>query len=489
MNNNQPSLKKNIALSTFYEILAIVLPFITAPYVSRVLGPSGSGIYSYTNSFESYFAMFAALGTSAYGKREIARARNDMKRRSVLFWEIELMTVMTSLICIGAWFIFIFFVQNYRIYFLVLTMGLLSTMFDISWLFGGLEQFQYTVTKNTLFKLAGVILMFIFVRDSGDTLIYVFIITASQMLGNLSMWLYIPRFTTKVNFRELRFRKHFRETLVYFVPSIATSVYNVLDRTLIGLITKSEEENGFYHYANQIINMMKAVTFTSLNSVLGSRISYLFAEERFDEIRRRIRESINYILFMGIGFCFGLWGVSGRFVPLYFGPGYDRVITMLMLMAPLVVIIGVSNCLGSQYYTPSGKRAQSARYIIAGAVTNFCLNMLLIPKFWGYGAIAATVAAEVLITVLYMKKCDGYLTVKTLWEECWKKLTAGAVMLVMIKLTDRVFSNNFAALASEVILGVLTYCAVCTVLKDTFIPDILIGKIVGKRLKQRNGGK
>lgn len=484
MSNNQPSLKKNIALSTFYEILAIVLPFITAPYVSRVLGPSGSGIYSYTNSIESYFAMFAALGTSSYGKREIARARNDLYRRSELFWEIELMTVMTSAACIAVWFVFIFFVQNYKIYFLALTMGLLSTMFDISWMFGGLEQFQYTVTKNTLFKLAGVILMFLFVRDSGDTLVYVIIITASQMLGNLSMWLYIPRFTTKVDFKKLRFKRHFRETFVYFIPSVATSVYNVLDRTLIGLITQSEAENGYYHYANQIINMLKAVTFSSLNSVLGSRIAYLFAEERFDEIKRRIRESINYIMFMGVGFCFGLIGVAARFVPVYFGPGYERVITMLVLMAPLVVIIGVSNCLGSQYYTPSGKRAQSARYIIAGAVTNFCLNMLFIPRYWGYGAIIATVAAEVLITVLYMKNCDGYLTVRTLWEEGWKKLAAGIVMLAVLELLDPRIHNDLIAIAVEVLCGVLVYCAVCTVLRDTFIPDILFGKILSRKKRR-----
>ena len=71
--SGQPSLKKNIAISTIYQVLLIILPIITAPYVARVLGPDQSGIYDYTNSIQTYFAMFAALGTASYGAREVSR--------------------------------------------------------------------------------------------------------------------------------------------------------------------------------------------------------------------------------------------------------------------------------------------------------------------------------------------------------------------------------------------------------------------------------
>ena len=99
--NTQPSLKKNIAISTLYQVLIIILPLITAPYIARVLGPDQSGVYDYTNSIMTYFSMFAALGTASYGVREIARVREDVAMRSKLFWEIELMTVMTSAACIA----------------------------------------------------------------------------------------------------------------------------------------------------------------------------------------------------------------------------------------------------------------------------------------------------------------------------------------------------------------------------------------------------
>ena len=479
--STQPSLKKNIAISTLYQILLVILPMITAPYIARVLGPDQSGIYDFTNSIQTYFAMFAALGTASYGAREIARVRNDEKMRSVLFWEIELMTVMTSAACIAVWFVFIFFANQYKVIYLVLTMGLFSTMFDISWFFAGMEQFTYTVSKNAVCKLAGVILMFLFVKRPEDLLLYIIIITASTMLGNLSMWLYIPRFVTKVDFKKLRFRKHFHETLIYFIPSVATSVYTVLDRTLIGTITNNRAENGCYHYTMQIINIMKALTFSSLNMVLGSRIAYLFAEEKYDEIKERIRDSINYILFMGFGICFGLIGVSRRFVPLYLGPGYDRVITMLMLMSPIVIIIGVSNCLGSQYYTPSGNRRLSARFIIIGAIVNFTLNLILIPRFWGYGAIVASLIAETVITVLYFRHCNGYLTAETLFREGWKKLAAGILMLAVIMVMDRRIESNIIALVAEVAIGFTVYCAVIVILRDTFLSEIVMGKILHRK--------
>ena len=479
--DTQPSLKKNIAISTLYQILLIILPIVTAPYIARVLGPDQSGVYDYTTSIMTYFAMFAALGTASYGVREIARVRDDAAMRSKLFWEIELMTVMTSSACIVVWFIFIALTPQYKTIYLVLTMGLLSTMFDISWFFAGMEQFKYTVTKNAACKLIGVILMFLFVKKQEDLLLYVIIIISSTMIGNLSMWLYVPRFVEKVDFRTFTFRKHFHETLIYFVPTVATSVYTVLDRTLIGVITKNKAENGCYHYAMQIVNMMKALTFSSLNMVLGSRLSFLFAEKKYDEIKEKIADSTNYILFMGIGICFGMIGVAKRFVPVFLGAGYDRVVTMLILMSPIVIIIGISNCLGSQYFTPAGYRKLSARYIIIGAVVNLLLNLVLIPKFWGYGAIVASLIAEGAITVLYLKNCNGYLRVSTIIKDSWKKLIAGLIMLIVIKVLDGIISSDIVALFVEVAVGFTAYLAAVTLLRDSFMTDLVMGKILKRK--------
>ena len=468
-NSNEPSVRKNFVLSMAYQVLVVILPMITAPYVARVLGADKNGIYSFTASYQTYFSMFAALGTVSYGAREIARNRKNRAVRSKLFWEIELMTVLTSTLSILAFIAFIYTRDRYQIYYIPQIMAILAVMFDISWFFTGIEEFRYIVTKNAVFKLLGAVLIFALVHKPEDLLLYIIILSATTMLGNLSMWIHMPRFLDPVSFRTLRIKRHLKETLVYFVPSIATSVYTVLDKTLIGEITRNEAENGCYDKVVQLINIMKALTFTALNSVLGARISFLFAEKKYDEIRRRIETSINYILFMGLGIGFGLAGVAPRFIPWFLGPGYERAVMMLIMMSPIVVIIGVSNCLGSQYYTPSGKRAQSARFIIAGSIVNLILNLILIPRFWGYGAIAASIIAELTITVLYIAFAGESFHPAVLIRDGWKKLIAAGLMFGSIRLIDPFFRGNFPALVCEVCLGGAVYIIVQFILRDSFM--------------------
>ena len=438
-NSSEPSVRLNFILSMAYQVLVVILPMITAPYVARVLGADKNGIYSFTASYQTYFSMFAALGTVSYGSREIARNRKNRQLRSKLFWEIELMTVLTSTISIIAFAAFIYSRDRYQIFYIPQIMAIAAVMFDISWFFTGIEEFKYIVTKNALFKLLGAVLIFTLVHKPEDLLLYIVILSATTMLGNMSMWIHM------------------------------TSVYTVLDKTLIGEITRNEAENGCYDKVVQLINIMKALTFTALNSVLGARISFLFAEKKYDEIRRRIETSINYILFMGLAIGFGLAAVAPRFIPWFLGPGYDRAIMMLIMMSPIVVIIGVSNCLGSQYYTPSGKRAQSARFIIVGSIVNLILNLLLIPRFWGYGAIAASIIAELTITVLYITFAGESFHPVVLLRDGWKKLIAAALMFAAARLIDPFFKGNFIALMCEVCLGGAVYIAVLFILRDTFM--------------------
>ena len=270
----KPNVKKNYIYRLSYEILTLIIPFITTPYVSRVLGADGIGIYSYTYSIMSYFVLFGALGTATYGAREISQHRDDKKESSKLFWEIELMTVITSGICLIAWFLVIIFWFDYRYYFLALTPVLLGTMVDISWYFTGLEQIKYIVIRNTMVKFSGIILLFLLVKSKEDLIIYFIINSSVTLLGNMTMWMYLPKTLVRVNWKGLTLKKHFKEALVYFIPTIATSVYTVLDKTLIGAITGSTYQNGYYEQANKIINIIKAIVFSSVNTVLGTRIAY-----------------------------------------------------------------------------------------------------------------------------------------------------------------------------------------------------------------------
>ena len=468
----EQSIKKNIIFSTCYQILLLITPLVTTPYISRVLGPTGNGIYSYTNSYQLYFSMFAALGTLSYGQREIARNRDSKYERSKLFWEIEFLTIFTSGICIIIWLLFSLSQPHYNIYFLILTLNIFATMFDISWFYAGIEQFKFIVLRNSFFKILGVVLQLTLVNDANDVALYIFILCITNLLGSISMWMALVHLIEIVPFSKLNIYRHFKETVVYFIPTIATSIYTVLDKTLIGLITHDESQNGYYEQATKVVNLMKALTFASLNSVLGSRISYLFAEERYEEIKERINTSIDYILFMGIGMSFGLIAVAPRFVPIFFGKGYDTVIYLLYIFSPIVTIIGISNCLGSQYYTPAGLRKQSTKYIIFGALMNLCLNIILIPKFLSMGAATASLIAECVITFLYLKNGTDYFNPMDLLKKGWKKIIAALVMLSAINILNKVDLGNIYVLLLEIFSGAAVYIITLFVLRDSLLIKI-----------------
>ncbi len=470
----QPSLKKNYLYRVFYEVLILLTPFITTPYVSRVLGPDGVGIYSYTHSIVMYFMLFAALGTAGYGAREIARARDDKDKSSKLFWEIELMTIFTSGICLIVWILVIVFSTKYKLYYLALLPFILSTMFDISWYFTGFEKVSNIVIRNTAVRIAGIILLFALVKKKEDLILYCVINSVTALLGNLSMWLYLPGMLAKIDFRALEFKHHFHETLIYFIPTIATSIYTVLDKTLIGAITGSAFQNGYYEQATKIINIVKSVVFVAVNSVMGARISYLFAENKYDEIKRRISRSMDFIYLLAFGSMFGVVGVAARFVPVFFGKGYEPVVTLLYCMIPLVLIIGTSNCLGNQYYTPSGQRKRSAKVIVLGAVVNLFLNLLLIPRFEAYGATVASIIAELVITVIYVQMSAGYMTWKKLGEFSWKRIIAGIAMCGVVILLGNVLKTpNVVIIVAQIITGVLVYGLVLLLLRDSMLNELL----------------
>lgn len=462
-----PSIKKNIIISTLYQILSVITPLITAPYISRVIGPSGIGAYSYTSSIQLYFSLFAALGTAEYGMREIARVRMDVKKRSRIFFEIELVSVLTSVGMLILWLIFVGFQKQYHVMYLILTLNLFNTMLDISWFYDGLEQFQYTVTKNAVVKVVGVILILLFVKSAKDTDLYVLIMTGSTLLGTMTMWLALKKFVVPTKIQLKNLKKHFYETAIYFIPTIATSIYTSMDKTLIGLITHSNDENAYYEQATKIINLIKAVTFTAVNSVLGARISFLFAQEKYSEIKQRICTSINYIMFIGVGVCFGLIAISNTFVPVFFGNGWGKVALILQLFSPQVVIIGISNCLGSQYYTPAGLRKQSAMYIIIGAVVNLILNLCLIPYFASAGATVASIIAELTISILYLVNSNGYLKIKYVISILWKKLIAGGIMCLVMYDLSMINIAKIYSLFIQFIGGSLIYIFILWVLKDS----------------------
>lgn len=479
--SENPSIKKNIAFKLTYQILAVATPLITAPYASRVLGADGIGTYSYLSSLMTYFTMFAALGTVNYGTREIARLRDDKYEMSKTFWEIELMTVFTTLVSLVMWFLLVLLNRNNTINCLALVPLLIATAADISWLYTGLEKVQYSVIWNMICKILGVILLLSFIKSKDDLTLYILMMSIIQLFGNLSMWMYVRREIVKVNIKGVHIFRHLKQTLKYFITSIAISIYTVLDKTMIGVLTKDAFQNGYYEQATKIINIVKPFAFTAINDVMTPRMAYLFEKGNIIEVKNRIYKSINVELLLAFGCCFGIISVAPIFVPLFFGDGYEPTILILQIMAPILIPICLSTCTGSHYYVPSGNILKGTKLTMIGSAVNLLVNVPLILRFGALGATVASLLAESVIGVLYIYFTREYISVKSVLRVSFTKIIAGIVMFLGITFMYNSFGlNGFLGLIVEVTVGLLIYLIMLLMLRDASLKEfknILVERI------------
>lgn len=431
LSNSQPSIKRNYLYNLAYQILTFLTPVITTPYVSRVLGADGVGIYSYTSSVMAYLSMIATLGTATYGAREIARLRDDRALMSKAFWEIEILTLLSTMVCLLLWVVLVAYSHSYKYYFVALLPVLIATAFDISWFYLGLEKVGYTVARNSICRLVGIIALFTYVKCKEDLVLYMFLNSTIQMLGNLSMWTYIRREVNAIPINTLSFARHLYNTATYFVVNVAVSIYTVLDKVLLGYITGDHFQNGYYEQAHKVIGMAEALSYAALNGVMGARQSYLFAKKRNEEAKQWIKKTSDIILFICIALVFGIWSVSNNFVPVFFGDGYGPVVPLLCMMAPLIYVTSLTTCLGRQYYIPCGRINFTSKIIIKGAVINLFANLILIPIYGAEGAVIGTLIGEGYIAFSYCYHGREYLPFEFIIRASYKRCFAGILMLVV----------------------------------------------------------
>ena len=229
-------LKKNLRLQTIYQIIATSIPLLTSPYLSRVLGATGLGIYSYTLSVVNYFSLFAMLGMSSYGCRTIAMAK-DQNEEERLFIEIHSLQVLTSFIMTIMYYsTVLFFLHDNQKIAMLQSFWLLACSLDVSWYFFGKEEFQVTVTRNLVIKLITVISIFAFVRTKDDVGTYTFIMAFGSFLSQFVLFCLLKK---RVKFCIPEWRgvlSHIKPNLLLFAPILAMSVYHLMDKTMLGML-------------------------------------------------------------------------------------------------------------------------------------------------------------------------------------------------------------------------------------------------------------
>ncbi len=478
------SITKNYLYNLTYQILILILPLITTPYLSRVLGAEGTGIYSYTYTIVNYFVLFGSLGVALYGQREIAYAQAKKQKRKQIFIELVAFRFITIFVAFLIYYIWFMRTGEYSVYYRILLFELLAGAFDISWFFQGLEEFKKTVTRNILVRTISVFLIFIFVKKREDLTTYMYIYSLADFIGNLTLWMYLPKYFRGVKIKKINLAHQVKPIILLFIPQITSKLYNMLDTTMLGRLVADKSETGYYEQSQKVIRLLLTVV-TSLGTVMIPRMANMFANGEKKNIEYYMKRSFSFTFMLSFPMMFGIISISKAFTPIFFGPGYEKTALLMSIISPIVLLMGVANVLGNQYLIPTKRQKEYTIAVGVGVAVNFVLNYILISVWKSVGACIATVVSQLVVDYMQFRQLKGEIKFNRIIKLSYKYLFASIIMYIACSLTKLIVSTGMISIILQVTVGIIAYGFILIRLKDEYL-YMFLRKIYEKTTGQNN---
>lgn len=397
----QKSLTVNIIMNTLLSMSAFIFPLITFPYVSRVLLNVGTGKVSFANGIIAYFALFAQLGIPTYGIRAVAKVRDDKEKLTKVVQELLIINTIISVFVYIVFLIALFTVPQMRSdksLFLITSSTILFNVIGVEWMYKGLEQYTYITVRSIIFKFLALILMFIFVKQQSDYVLYGFITIFAASASNIFNMINLHKFISLKPVGNYNFSPHLKAVLIFFAMSCATTIYTNLDTVMIGFI-KGAGENGYYNAAIRIKSILVSIV-TSLGAVLLPRSSYYLENNLVDEFKKISSKAINFVFIVAVPMSVYFMLFAKESIHFLAGKAFEPSILPMQIIMPTLLFIGLTNIMGIQMLVPLGREKCVLYSEIAGAITDLVLNAILIPVMGASGAAIGTVAAEAVVLVV-----------------------------------------------------------------------------------------
>ena len=470
-------LRENLILNSLYQVLAIFVPLITAPYLGRILKADQIGTYTYVHSIVSYFSHFAMLGIMNYGSREIAKKRDDKNARSKVFCEIYAMQLITAGASVLVYVIYAFLSHTeYQLITKLMIIWTASNLLDVGWYCTGMEQFRTIVKRNIVIKTLNIVLILTLIRAYSDLNKYTIIMAGCQLLSQIIISFVVIKDVkiTLPKFSEVWPR--FKPNLLLFLPTIAATVYQVMDKIMIGAIS-SKIDLAYYEYADKIIQVPLLV-FGAMGTVMLSRMSNLRAKADNSE-GALLSQSMDLSMVLASICAFGLASVSVELVDVYYGVEFHSSGLIMLMLTPVIFLNGWANVLRMQYVIPRGLDSIYVKATLAGAVVNLIINFLFIPRYGSVGAAIGTIIAQLVVTFVFTVFSIKELPLKSYIKNNIPFILIGIVMFIIVKLIQMLHADSWVGLAIDILVGGSFYILASALVSKRY-PNHIVGLIFGK---------
>lgn len=449
-------IKRNIFYNTLYQLVNMIIPILTTPYLARVIGAEGVGISAYAKCIAGYFVLFSMQGLNNYGNRTIALA-NGKEEISRCFWEIYIVQLISSIISLIAFIGYIWGNREemYAKALVINSIYVISAIFDINWFYYGIGQFKLTSVRNIIVKIISAILIWGFVKSKKDILIYIGIVSFGFLTSNIILWKYLKNYIQFVRVSLKDCIKHIKPNFILFIPVLSISVYKLMDKIMLGNLS-DVTQIGYYENATNIITMPLAL-ITAMGTVMLPKISSLIRMGKDKEVQIYNRDSIQLMIGVSLPFAVGVSCIAENFIPWFLGEEFKDCIIVLRLLAITCPFVALGNVVRNQCIIPFKEDFIYIKATILGAGINFIINYTLIPDLGAVGAAIGTIGAEMCVTTYQCIKGKKYLDGIPIIRDNFIFLLASILMGGIIKLIDILTIDVFQLLMIQIIFAVSIY--------------------------------
>lgn len=461
----------NYIYNVLYQILTFITPIITAPILTRTLGASNIGIYDYTYSVVNWFILFGMLGVTLYGNKEIAKVSttNDKNQISKVFSQIFTMQIFTVLLSLIL-FLVIFGFTNFEYKEVYLFQGIMifANAFEISWLYVGLENFKRVTIRNFIIKIITVLGIVFLIKDANDLILYTILIGVTTLFGCLSLFWNIkdivhyekPSFSEMIN--------HLKGSVILFIPQIATSVYSIFSKTMLGMLYPNIDEVGFYNYAYKLVTMVLYLV-TTIGTVMLPHIVSTIASGQEEKANEMTNQTLKIALCLSFPLAIGFAVVAPYFIPWFLTDEFTKTGYIISILTPTIIFISITNVFGTQYLIPFDKVKQYTISIVCGSVVNIISNLILIPKLGGYGSAISAVITEFSVLVMQYIFVHKFFQFKGVFSKAIKYFLSASIMGLIIFLIGHYMGVGFITNVLQVVVGAVVYLLILIITKDEIL--------------------
>ncbi len=478
----EKSIKKNAIYSFIKSFMNLAFPVVTFPYASRILMPEGIGRVNFANSIVSYFTMLAGLGIGAYATRKAARIRQDKMALSKFSKEVFCINLVSTFISYILFFIALFCIpkfSEYRPLLLICSTTVIFTTIGIGWLYSALEEFRYITIRSIFFQFVSLVFLFLFVHTEEDYIQYALFGIISSVGSNICNLVYARKFIDFGIKAKLEFKPHLKPIFTFFGMSLVTSVYTMLDSTMLGFLS-GDTEVGYYSAATKLNKMVLGI-LTAITGVLLPRLS-LYVEKKDDSsFELLVEKAMSVVVLLGLPCTVGLILLAEPLVLLFSGAAYLPAVLPMQVISPIILIISVASLTGTQMLPAMNKEKIALASYCLGAATNVAVNYLLIPRYGALGAAIGTVGAEMVVTGFQIIILGKSLLKKSIMVNLLQSIVATVGMGVGVYFLVSHVGSVLLQIGLGVVAGGLLYALLLFFLRNKYFmlySSQLLGKVL-----------